>query len=60
MFNLFKKKSKIDKLQEEYQKLLQESFTLSKTNRTESDRKAAEANVIMDEITKLTNQENKD
>ncbi|MFZ1751030.1 MAG: Lacal_2735 family protein [Saprospiraceae bacterium] len=43
MFGLFKKKSEKDKLMKKYTALLEEAFTLSKTNRTESDAKTAEA-----------------
>lgn len=50
MFGLFKKKSKLDKLQDDYKKLLEESFKLSTTNRSESDKKQAEAQTILDQI----------
>jgi hypothetical protein len=50
MFNFFKKKSKIEVLQVKYEKLLEESFLLSKTNRSESDKKFVEAQSIMSEI----------
>lgn len=53
MFNIFKKKSPIDKLQKEYKKLLEEAFILSKINRQESDKKQAEANAILIEIENL-------
>ena len=43
MFGLFKKKSEADKLNEKYQKLMEESFKLSTSNRTLSDQKAQEA-----------------
>ncbi|WAC03942.1 Lacal_2735 family protein [Lacinutrix neustonica] len=50
MFGLFKKKSKLEKLQEQYKKLLEESYKLSTTNRSESDKKQAEAQAILDQI----------
>jgi hypothetical protein len=33
MFNIFKKKSKVEKLNDQYKKLLEESYELSTTNR---------------------------
>lgn len=53
MFGLFKKKSEKEKLEEKYKKLLEESFKLSKINRTASDAKAAEANNVLEQIDKL-------
>lgn len=50
MFSFFKKKSKMEVLQEKYEKLLKESFELSKVNRTKSDQKYAEAQVVMQAI----------
>jgi hypothetical protein len=46
MFNIFKQKSEREKLAERYNKLMQEAFELSKVNRTQSDRKYAEADAI--------------
>ena len=46
MFGLFKKKSEKEKLQEKYKSLLEESYKLSTSNRTASDKKAAEADAI--------------
>lgn len=43
MFGLFKKKSKLEKLEEKFKKLMQEWHTLSTTNRSASDKKYAEA-----------------
>jgi hypothetical protein len=43
MFGLFKKKSELDKLQEQYQKLINESYQLSHTDRKTADLKAAAA-----------------
>jgi hypothetical protein len=53
MFGLFKKKSKIEILQKKYAKLMKEAHDLSKHNRTQSDKKYAEANVVSEEIGKL-------
>tara|TARA_B100000809_G_scaffold266858_1_gene332279 strand:+ start:7333 stop:7563 length:231 start_codon:yes stop_codon:yes gene_type:complete len=50
IFQLFKKKSVIDKLQGEYKKCLKEAFILSKTNRKESDLKTHEANMLLNKI----------
>ncbi len=50
MFGLFKKKSEKEKLEEQYQKLLDESYRLSKTDRAASDLKAAEANEVLKKI----------
>lgn len=53
MFGLFKKKSKIELLNEKYQKLQNEAYKLSTVNRTESDRKQAEAEEVLKEIKAL-------
>jgi hypothetical protein len=53
MFGLFKKKSKLEQLQELHAKLLKEAFDLSKTNRKASDQKTAAAASVADEIAKL-------
>ena len=50
MFGLFKKKSKLDKLELKYKKLLNEAYNLSKINRTKSDAKSFEANEVLKEI----------
>jgi len=50
MFGLFKKKSKLDKLQDDYKRLLEESYKLSTTNRGESDKKQAEAQKVLEQI----------
>lgn len=57
MFGLFKKKSKIEKLQLEYKKLLEESHRLSTSNRSLSDDKAYEANEVLKEIDKIKKSE---
>lgn len=53
MFGLFKKTSEIDKLQKQYEKLMAEWHKLSTTNRSESDKKYAEAQAILDKIDSL-------
>ena len=50
MFGIFKKKSKVDKLYDKYEKLMKESHTLSTSSRIASDSKAAEANRVLLEI----------
>jgi hypothetical protein len=55
MFGLFKKKSRQEKLYEHYEKLLEESYKLSKTNRTASDEKYKEAQEILVKIDALNN-----
>lgn len=53
MFELFKKKSEKEKLQEQYEKLLKEAHSLSSTNRKLSDQKVFEANEIMNTLERL-------
>lgn len=53
MLGLFKKKSKLEKLNKQYQKLQQEAFKLSSINRKESDKKQAEAQAILEKIALL-------
>jgi hypothetical protein len=50
MFNLFKPKSQIDKLNSQYDKLIKEWHRLSTINRSESDKKYAEAQEILNQI----------
>lgn len=50
MLNIFKRKTPIEKLEEAYKKCLKEAYDLSKTNRKESDAKAAEADSILKEL----------
>jgi hypothetical protein len=56
MFGLFKKKSKSDMLKKKYEKLLEESYKLSHTDRTASSLKAAEADEVLKEMEKLNSQ----
>lgn len=53
MFGLFKKKSEKEKLQEQYSKLLNESYQLSHTDRKASDQKALEADELIKKIEQL-------
>ena len=53
MFGLFNKKPEIDRLNEQYKKLLEESYKLSHVNRAASDQKAAEADAILRRIDSL-------
>ncbi len=53
MFGLFKKTSEVDKLQKKYEKLMKEWHALSTTNRSESDKKYAEAELIQKQIEQL-------
>lgn len=57
MFNLFKKKSELEKLNDKYKKLMEDSHRLSTTNRKESDAKFAEADKILKQIDALKNKE---
>lgn len=52
MFGLFKKDPS-KKLMKQYDKLMEESFNLSKVNRKLADEKFAEAEAIMDKIETL-------
>ena len=53
MFGLFKSKSEKEKLTEQYKKLHEEAFRLSKVDRTQADAKFAEAEELMARIEKL-------
>lgn len=53
MFGLFKKKNEKEKLQEAYKKLMKKAYDLSTSNRSASDNKYAEADVIMKKIENL-------
>jgi hypothetical protein len=50
MFGLFKKKTEVEKLQEKYKKVMEEGFKLQSINRSDSDQKYLEADVILKEI----------
>ena len=53
MFGIFRRKSKVEKLQLKYEKLLEEAHKYSKIDRKLSDRKMVEANEILDQIDQL-------
>lgn len=53
MFGLFKKKSPIDKLHDSYEQLMQQSHSLSTSDRKLSDAKFTEAQEILKEIDAL-------
>ena len=53
MFGIFKRKSEKEKMEDRYDKLIAKSYELSHTNRAESDKLAAEAAVLLEEINKL-------
>ncbi|WP_445956944.1 Lacal_2735 family protein [Yeosuana sp.] len=55
MFSLFKTKSEAEKLQIKYEELMKEWHRLSSINRSESDKKYAEAQDIMTKIEHLKN-----
>ncbi len=57
MFGLFKKKSKVEKLEMQYKKLLEEAHKLSTTNRKMSDEKTFEANEVLKEIDQIKKSE---
>ena len=50
MFGLFKKKSEKEKLDDVYEKLMQESYKLSHTDRAASDLKRSEAEAVLNKI----------
>jgi len=49
----FTRKSKKEKLNDQYKKKREQVYKMSTSNRTESDRLTAEANQILEEIKKL-------
>jgi len=55
MFKIFKKKTEIEKLQDKYNKLMKEWHRLSSINREQSDKKYAEANILLEQIELLQN-----
>ena len=50
MFGLFKKKSKVELLNDKYKKLQEEAYKLSTSSRIQSDLKYAEADEVLKEI----------
>jgi hypothetical protein len=57
MFSFLRKKSELDRLNEQYTQLLEESFKLSTTDRRASDVKRAEAEALVPRIEELKSQE---
>lgn len=53
MFNIFKKKSAIEKLQDSYKKLMEEGYKLQSISRSDSDQKYLEADAILKKIESL-------
>ena len=53
MLSFLKPKSKKEKLQKKYEKLLEEAYKLSHSDRAASDQKTAEAEEVIKEIEKL-------
>ena len=56
MFGLFKKKTELEKLNDQYKKLMEQSYLKSTINRTESDALLAEANTILNQMELLKKQ----
>lgn len=57
MLSIFKKKSKKEVLQKQYNKLMKEAHSLSTSNRRASEEKMVEADRLIQEIEKLANNE---
>ena len=55
MFNFFKKKTELEKLEIKYKKLLEASYKLSHTNRKESDNKMSQAQEVLKKIESIKN-----
>jgi len=53
MFGLFNKKSEVEKLEDKHAKLLEEAYALSKSDRSASDAKTAEAAELDKKIAEL-------
>ena len=53
MFKMFRKKSEVEKLEERHSKLLEEAFSLSKSDRSAADAKTAEAAALEKRIEEL-------
>lgn len=54
MLGLFKKKSPLQKLEQEHKQLLEDAFKMSKTNRSESDKLYAKAADLEKKIAALS------
>lgn len=55
MLNLFKRTTPLQKLQQEYERLLKEAHKLSSINRRASDEKHAEAQEVLNRIEAMRN-----
>ena len=55
MFKLFKKKTELEKLNDQYASLMKEAHALSTHDRKAGDRKVAEAQIIADRIQEIIN-----
>ena len=53
MFKFLRKKTKLEKLQDQYKKLMSEWHDLSSIDRSASDDKYSQAQIVLDEIDKL-------
>lgn len=53
MFGLFKKKSELEKHQDLYKKLMEDAYKLQSINRSDSDQKYLEADLILKKIETL-------
>jgi hypothetical protein len=53
MLGLFKSKTQKQRLEDKYRKLIEAHYKLSRTNRTLSDQKYAEANNVLEQIEQL-------
>jgi len=53
MMKFFKRKTPLQKLEEQYDKLIQESYRMSTIDRAKSDTLAYEANELLKQINKL-------
>lgn len=56
MFGLFKKKTALEKHQDLYKKLMEDAYKLQSINRSESDQKYLEAEIILKKIEALQTQ----
>lgn len=55
MFGLFKKKSEVEKLQDQYKKMMKQAYDLQSINRKDSDQKYLEADNLLKKIDALQN-----
>ena len=55
MFGLFKKKTEVEKLQDQYKKKMKDGFDLQSIDRSASDQKYLEADQILKKIEAIQN-----